>query len=500
MAQLPLAAPSRSGTVMWRQVPDAELDSVMMDPSTPSAYKAQAAAEKSRRQSTPGGFMSTQGRMLGRAMGATEDGEPSDRQSTLDAYVMPVARGARAIGSAMYDKAAEGLGKLGSAYSDLGGSRRQFAPPPMGDSGFDPASMTQPLLIERDEPPIPSMQPMGMPGAQGPTEQDLTPPPQGLAQSALAPKQPTPADDIKAGADTAMSIAAPKPPAMQTAMGGDDLSGMSPAYLALAQKMIAAQDDDTGPTNQDKWLALAQGGARMLASQSPNFGGALGEGAASGVESLMKARAQRAEQAARRASQGLQVAGTAAQLQQGDRSYGLQQRQAALAERKQTGDEAEAADKKPLIEAQIANYRANAALDLARAANAGVVKSGLGSKMAIAQKLVDEAEAAGRPITFDEAIQRTFKDSPEITKKSAIDLAVKARELADVSGKSVTEEIDGILADADRISGGPKPSAGGPAAPAPAGAPSGAPKIGDIKEGFRYNGGDPAKPGSWTKV
>jgi len=457
MAQLPLATPSRSGTVMWRQVPDAEIDSVMMDPSTPSAYKAQAAAEKSRRQSTPGGFMSTQGKMLGRAMGTTEDGEPTNRQSTLDAYVMPVARGARAIGSAMYDKAAEGLGKLGSAYADLGGSRRQFAPPPMGGSGFDPASMTQPLLIERDEPPIPSMQPMGMPGAQGPTEQDLTPPPQDLARAALAPKQPKPADDLMAGTEAAKSVADPKPAAMQTAMNGDDLGGMSPAYLALAQKMIAAQDDDTGPTDQDKWLALAQGGARMLASQSPNFGGALGEGAASGVESLMKARAQRAEQAARRASQGLQVAGTAAQLQQGDRSYGLQKQQAALAERIQTAKETEDAAKKPLIEAQIANLRADAARNIAAADNYGKAKGVLGAKTALAQKLVDEAKLRGVDLPFDQALQQTFKDDSSLAAKDAYNVVLKAREFSDTSGKTLEEELSLITEAADNLRG-PKPS------------------------------------------
>jgi hypothetical protein len=171
-----------------------------------------------------------------------------------------------------------------------------------------------------------------------------------------------------------------------------------------------------------------------------------------------------------------------------------------LAEDKFGQEKKEADAKEPLIKAQIANLRANAARDLAAADNYGATKKAASSKMAMAERLMADAEAAGRPITFDEAIQRTFKDSPEITKQAAINAAIKARELADISGKSAAEELDSLMGEADRIAGGAKPGAGGPAAPAPAGAPSGAPKIGDIKEGFRYNGGDPAKPGSWTKV
>jgi len=73
---------------------------------------------------------------------------------------------------------------------------------------------------------------------------------------------------------------------------------------------------------------------------------------------------------------------------------------------------------------------------------------------------MDEAEAKGEPITLEEAIQKTFKTSPEITKAQAINLAIKARELSEMSGTTPQQELDGLLAEADRISGAARAEGG----------------------------------------
>jgi hypothetical protein len=392
----------------WSGMDDATLDAVIMDPSASAAQKAAAAAAK--------------------------------RSRSVMRTVQPTMERMGNDLSGVVDMAKEGYGRMIGGGDDSSAARLprgDVQDPLAGTAMRAPPSMSGEFPVERPD----------MAALAGSV------PPALLAQSAARAQPPGPADDIQAGANAAKAIATPPAPA--AAPGGpDEFGNMSPSFLEMAKKFVGAQED-APLTADDKWLALARAGFGMAASQAPSFGQALGEGAMSGITQLQQVRAQRAEQAARRAQMGLQVASTDAQLRQGDRTYELQKGKMAQ-------DAAEAEAKKPLIEAQVNELRTSAALNLAKAGATKALGSSGSSKLALAQQLMDERAEAGQPISLEQAIQLTFKGSPDISRTAALNVAMKAREMAEVSGRTVAEEIDGLLTDADRISG----VSGGAAAPA----------------------------------
>jgi hypothetical protein len=430
----------------WSGMDDATLDAVIMDPAASAAQKAAAAAAK-RSRSVMRVAQPTMERMGNDLSGVADmaRGDPdSNKQSTYETFIAPAVG---AIGNV--------ASQVGDWYSGLGRSRAEAQP------------SVPPAAFESPEVPNQSPRDYGQPEFSG-----IFPGMGGPARAQAAAQQPqrSPTDAaIEAGtaaAQRAMPVAQPAAPVAPAGQSPEGDLNFSPGFMELAKQYINAQDQDAPLTAEDKWLALARAGFGMAASDAPSFGQALGEGAMGGITQLQQVRAQRAEQAARRAQMGLQVAGTEAQLRQGDRTYELQKGKMAQ-------DAAEAEAKKPLIEAQVNELRTSAALNLARAGATKALGSSGSSKLALAQQLMDERAEAGQPISLEQAIQLTFKGSPDISRTAALNVAMKAREMAEVSGRTVAEEIDGLLTDADRISG----LSGGTASSSGGGAPSAAPAV-----------------------
>jgi hypothetical protein len=498
LSRLPYSFPNSTGSVVWGKVDDAQLDDIINDSASPPVYRTQAAAEKRRR--TVGMSGALKEAVMGGAQalnsattkdklaeGANYIAQPMLERAGNDIRGLKEALGpapegeqvptASPPGMASYGGGMPGASQLsgmpGRVYDMARGlydnARQNFAA--MGSTESAPASrlprgdVQDPLAgtAMRAPPPMSGEFPVERPDMAALAG---SVPPALLAQSAARAQPPGPADDIQSGANAAKAIATPPAPAPAAAPGGpDEFSNMSPSFLEMAKKFVGAQED-APLTAEDKWLALARAGFGMAASQAPSFGQALGEGAMSGITQLQQVRAQRAEQAARRSQMGLQVASTDAQLRQGDRTYELQKGKMAQ-------DAAEAEAKKPLIEAQVNELRTSAALNLARAGATKALGSSGSSKLALAQQLMNERAEAGQPISLEQAIQLTFKGSPDISRTAALNVAMKAREMAEVSGRTVAEEIDGLLTDADRISG----VSGGAVSSSGGGAPSAAPAV-----------------------
>ena len=54
--------------------------------------------------------------------------------------------------------------------------------------------------------------------------------------------------------------------------------------LTLDEQLASMQEDLKKSREQDKWLAIAQAGLSIMASDKPTLGGAIGEGASVGLQ------------------------------------------------------------------------------------------------------------------------------------------------------------------------------------------------------------------------
>jgi hypothetical protein len=408
---------------VWGAVSDEQLDAVLADPTAPQVYRAQAAAEK---RSRSGGALQPMMHRMGndaRAVGTMISGVPGQ--------IYDKARGMFDAAGAMFAGSGE------RAYERAAGMSTAPSPTVVGGAGASMPQDIAPSMAPEDRAAI---------AAQAP---------------AAATAQSDPVADITAGAEAAKKVGepaaviGPQSAVMPAATSGDaDLSGMSPAYLAMAQKMIAAQEDDAPLNDHDKWLALAQAGFRMAASPARSFGQAFGEGASTGVEALMRARSLRAEQAARRSTQGLQVAGTAAQLAQGDRSYGLQQRQAALAESKASTDAG-------LTAQQIAESKARTAKLIEETANPAkfqkASQSGVwqAKKEFIDQAFPDATPEERRAMLFDKAAPS--REDYALRKGALIEQMVKNANVDGAMDAAKVEELRARYSQEFDVAMGAKP-------------------------------------------
>lgn len=80
---------------------------------------------------------------------------------------------------------------------------------------------------------------------------------------------------------------------------------------------VTSAIDDT--FEQDKWLALAQAGLSLMASQQPNFGAALGEAGLAGITALRQARSERDERITAQQARADRLAAAAASAARRDR-------------------------------------------------------------------------------------------------------------------------------------------------------------------------------------
>ena len=60
--------------------------------------------------------------------------------------------------------------------------------------------------------------------------------------------------------------------------------------LTLDEQLASMQEDLKKSRNQDKWLAIAQAGLSIMASDKPTLGGAIGEGASVGLQAYRDAQ------------------------------------------------------------------------------------------------------------------------------------------------------------------------------------------------------------------
>jgi len=60
--------------------------------------------------------------------------------------------------------------------------------------------------------------------------------------------------------------------------------------LTLDEQLTSMQEDLKKSRNQDKWLAIAQAGLSIMASDKPTLGGAIGEGASVGLQAYRDAQ------------------------------------------------------------------------------------------------------------------------------------------------------------------------------------------------------------------
>lgn len=253
-------------------------------------------------------------------------------------------------------------------------------------------------------PPLQSMMPTG--GGQMPFgEPDLTPPPQDLAQAAMAPGAAPndPSAAIAAGAKQADDVLAPPP-----AMGGGAASptGGKPwdsRFMDMVRDATAKVGDDDDLDDNDKGMALARLGFGMAASKSPHWGQALGEGGVGAIDQLQKMRSQRAEQRMRALAQNIGIAGTAAQLGAGEEARNMTQQQI---NRQIKADE----DLRPLREAQTRAALAQAAASNALASTRTAASAPLpeGSGAAFLDQLPDNEQAIVKQVAEGRLLPTTL--------------------------------------------------------------------------------------------
>ena len=85
-------------------------------------------------------------------------------------------------------------------------------------------------------------------------------------------------DDEKAGIGTPPSVS------------GDALGKAAEKTLTLDEQLASMQEDLKKGREQDKWLAIAQAGLSIMASDKPTLGGAIGEGAGAGLQAYRDAQ------------------------------------------------------------------------------------------------------------------------------------------------------------------------------------------------------------------
>jgi len=136
----------------------------------------------------------------------------------------------------------------------------------------------------------------------------LTPPPTSDNQSRFIPEMPI-------GADSVM------PPIMDT--GGAGGGTGSDSYSGLESRIAQMLADREKSAQSDKWLALAQAGMALMASDSPTLGGAIGEAGLVGISQMRDAKSQYDKEV-------LELLGTQADIDDARRGRDLESQELAL--------------------------------------------------------------------------------------------------------------------------------------------------------------------------
>lgn len=241
--------------------------------------------------------------------------------------------------------AAVGIGGAGRAFGWWadGGAVARLASGGAPDDGMDAGSM----LAALNDPNVPE--------EVKAMYRQLLRSSEGIGQPEIE-QVPLPPGPMGSEAD-AFPMPMPKPPVPETA---NAVSRETPSgedrYGQLLEKLLANMNPD-----QDKWLAVAQAGARMASSSNPRFLGALGEGASAGIDAFRRAKADQGNTLTRAA--GIEQSRQTGLERREDRR--LTQDRLALADRERGEDRKDtlefrrqqAQDQKDLREAQLGQGR-----------------------------------------------------------------------------------------------------------------------------------------------
>jgi len=119
------------------------------------------------------------------------------------------------------------------------------------------------------------------------------------------------------------------PPIMDTGGAGGGADGGagggagSDSYSGLESRIAQMLADREKSAQSDKWLALAQAGMALMASDSPTLGGAIGEAGLVGISQMRDAKSQYDKEV-------LELLGTQADIDDARRGRDLESRELAL--------------------------------------------------------------------------------------------------------------------------------------------------------------------------
>jgi hypothetical protein len=222
----------------------------------------------------------------------------------------------------------------------------------------------------------------------------------------------------------------------------------SDAHKELMDKLLSG---DQPLSSQDKYMALLQASLGTMAAASQpggTFLGSIGQGGLLGVKQLQEAKALRAErnmkQATLEQSRRSEDLNNEARNRQLDISSRGVEIQGAREKRESEADIAERPEKMALLKAQAQAQLASAAYNLAGVELRKTSGGKADNIMTRAKALMAEAEESGNPISLDEAIQRQYKDTDQLSQKDLVTLATKLIDPSDLIGKT-QEQIQAIL-------------------------------------------------------
>lgn len=241
---------------------------------------------------------------------------------------------------------------------------------------------------------VAQLQAMNGGAPQGGAPQDSPSP---LAQVADSGEDSDPSAWLSSGAAAAGGGASEEMPDLSGGTG--DLAGWRGDFMQMIKQQMASPEGEL--TSEDKSLALAKAGFGMAASNSPNFGTALGQGAVYGIEGLEKLKAQRAQERLRRdvmgqaaldKSEGRALQRQTAQLAHQDRQDATQQRADAAGEAAQARADA--------LALRGENAKANQGIQtmLAQAAQERAAAATAAAPKGVEPPSIDQAKSVGIPV------------------------------------------------------------------------------------------------------
>jgi hypothetical protein len=283
---------------------------------------------------------------------------------------------------------------------------------------------------------------------------------QGFDPAKTSPVEYTPPDfqygEAAVAAPRANAALSPPPPPLPPAIKPNEPDPAAEALNARKQeesnahkeRMDKLLGDDQPLSAQDKWMALARAGFATAAGSSPYALQNIGAGLSKGAESLDELRKERAvnrmKQATLEQSRRSEDLNNEARNRQLDISSRGVEIQGAREKRESEADIAERPEKMALLKAQAQAQLASAAYNLAGVELRKTSGGKADNIMTRAKALMAEAEESGNPISLDEAIQRQYKDTDQLSQKDLVTLATKLIDPSDLIGKT-QEQIQAIL-------------------------------------------------------